>query len=39
MENLMKFYIDGSWVDPVSTRVMPVLNPSTEKQIGTVALG
>lgn len=39
MENLMKFYIDGSWVDPVSTRTMPVLNPSTEQQIGTVALG
>lgn len=35
----MKFCIDGSWVDPVSTRTMPVLNPSTEQQIGIVALG
>lgn len=39
MENLLKFYINGEWVAPLSDVTMPVLNPATEKQIGTVALG
>ena len=39
MENLSKFYIDGRWQDPISTGTMPVLNPATEVQEGTVALG
>lgn len=39
MENLEKFYINGQWVAPLSTERMPILNPATEKQIGTVALG
>lgn len=39
MDNLTKFYIGGAWVDPISTATMPVLNPATEAQIGTVALG
>ena len=39
MENLSKFYIDGRWQDPISTGTMPVLNPATEMQEGTVALG
>ena len=39
MENLQKFYIDGEWVDPLSDNTMAVLNPATEQQIGTVALG
>ena len=39
MENLSKFYIDGKWVDPISDQTMPVLNPATEEQIGTVAMG
>ena len=39
MDNLLKFYIDGAWVDPVATTTMPVLNPATEEQIATVALG
>ena len=39
MENLLKFYINGEWVAPLSDATMPVLNPATEKQIGTVALG
>ena len=37
MENLSKFYIDGRWQDPISTGTMPVLNPATEMQEGTVA--
>ena len=39
MENLRKFYIGGEWVDPISSSTMPVLNPATEEQIGTIALG
>ena len=39
MENLGKFYIDGSWIAPKSSLAMPVLNPATELQIGSVALG
>ena len=39
MKNLSKFYIAGEWVNPISDNIMPVLNPATEEQIGTVALG
>ena len=38
MRNLKNFYIGGAWVTPSSTRKLPVLNPATEKQIGTVSL-
>ena len=39
MKNISKFYIAGEWVNPISDNMMPVLNPATEEQIGTVALG
>ena len=39
MENLQKFYINGNWVEPRSKHTMPVINPATEEQIGTVAMG
>ena len=39
MKNLSKFYIAGEWVNPISDNMMPVLNPATEEQIGTIALG
>jgi aldehyde dehydrogenase (NAD+) len=39
MDNLLKFYIGGQWVAPASDAAMPVLNPATEEQIGTVAMG
>ena len=39
MENLGKFYINGVWIAPKSSLAMPVLNPATELQIGSVALG
>jgi aldehyde dehydrogenase (NAD+) len=39
MLNLTKFYIDGQWVAPQSSVTLPVLNPATEEQIGTVAMG
>lgn len=39
MQNLTKFYIGGQWVEPQSSATMPILNPATEAQIGTVAMG
>ena len=39
MKNLSNFYIGGAWVDPISDATLPVLNPATEAQIGTVAMG
>ena len=39
MDKLLKFYINGEWVDPLSTDRMPVLNPASVDQVGEVALG
>ena len=39
MKNLTKFYIDGAWVEPHSTDRLKVLNPATEGQVGSVAMG
>ena len=32
MDNLLKFYINGEWVEPVSDEIMPVLNPASAQQ-------
>ena len=37
-KNLSKFYINGSWVDPVGGSTLGVENPATEEIIATVAL-
>ena len=34
MENLEKFFINGQWVEPISTEKMPVLNPANQNEIG-----
>lgn len=34
-----RFYIDGAWVEPVSTKTMPVMNPAHDTRIGTLSLG
>jgi aldehyde dehydrogenase (NAD+) len=39
MLTLNKFYIDGAWVDPASDATMPIMNPATAGQIGTVSMG
>ena len=39
MADLLKFYINGQWVDPVGTETMEVINPATEQPIGKIALG
>ena len=38
-ENMTKFYIDGSWVEPLSKARMGVENPATEEIVCEVALG
>ena len=39
MMTLDKFYIAGKWVDPSGTTTMPVMNPASNSQIGTLTLG
>lgn len=39
MNNSLKFYIGGRWVDPAEPRMVDVVNPANEKVIGQVALG
>jgi aldehyde dehydrogenase (NAD+) len=34
-----RFYIDGTWVEPASSRTLDVINPATEEPIGVVAMG
>jgi len=35
----LKFYIDGSWVDPLEPKPLPVINPATEEAIADINLG
>jgi aldehyde dehydrogenase (NAD+) len=39
MRNYTQFYIDGAWVDPVSTATADVINPATEDISGQISLG
>ncbi len=39
MTDLRKFYINGEWVEPVSSREMDVINPATEAKFATITLG
>ena len=39
MRNYLKFYIDGKWVDPASSKTMDVENPATETIGGKISLG
>jgi aldehyde dehydrogenase (NAD+) len=39
MQNLLNFYIGGNWTSPMSSLTMPVLNPATETQVASVAMG
>ena len=39
MLNLRKFYIDGSWCDPLVANDLEVINPATEQPIATISLG
>src|SRR5262245_53198284 len=39
MVNSVKFYIDGSWVDPVQPKTLEVVNPATEQPVAKISLG
>ena len=39
MKECHQFYINGEWVDPLSSELIEVENPATEKVIGTIASG
>ncbi|TCT39554.1 aldehyde dehydrogenase family protein [Martelella mediterranea] len=39
MQNHLKFYIDGAWVDPADTKTLDVINPATEDAFARIALG
>jgi aldehyde dehydrogenase (NAD+) len=39
MRDMLQFYIDGEWVDPVEPNPFPVINPATEKVCGRISLG
>ena len=39
MENCLKFYIDGQWVDPVDPKPFDVINPANEQVIGQIMMG
>ncbi|GAB2656664.1 aldehyde dehydrogenase family protein [Gordonia jinhuaensis] len=39
MREITRFYIDGQWVEPAELNLLDVIDPSTEKPAGQVALG
>ncbi len=39
MRDMLQFYIDGEWVDPVTPNPFPVINPATEEVCGRISLG
>ena len=39
MVHRMQFYIDGAWVDPVTPKSRPVINPATEQLMYDIAMG
>ncbi len=39
MNDIDKFYIGGDWVAPLGTATMPIMNPASNAQIGTLTLG
>ena len=39
MREMLQFYIDGKWVDPVTANPVDVINPATEEVCGHISLG
>jgi aldehyde dehydrogenase (NAD+) len=39
MREMLKFYIDGQWLDPVTPNPFDVINPATEEVCGHISLG
>jgi len=39
MQEHLKFYIDGVWVDPATPATLDVINPTTEAPFATISMG
>jgi len=39
MREMLQFYIDGKWVDPVTPKTLDVINPASEDVCGRISLG
>ncbi|MEX2326228.1 MAG: aldehyde dehydrogenase family protein, partial [Pseudomonadales bacterium] len=39
MQEYLKFYINGEWVDPVTPRTLDVINPTTEEPFARISMG
>jgi aldehyde dehydrogenase (NAD+) len=39
MREMLQFYIDGKWIDPVVPNPLDVINPATEEVCGRISLG
>lgn len=39
MNNALKFYIDGAWVEPLGTSTLDVIDPATEQPFARIAMG
>ena len=39
MQEHLKFYINGEWVDPVKSNPLEVINPATEEPFATISMG
>ncbi|NOR20980.1 MAG: aldehyde dehydrogenase family protein [Xanthomonadales bacterium] len=39
MRDMLQFYIDGQWVDPVHANPFDVINPATEEVCGRISMG
>src|SRR5690606_9554281 len=39
MRDMLQFYIDGRWVDPVAPKTVNVINPATEEAVGRISMG
>ena len=39
MREMLQFYIDGQWVDPVEPKTLDVINPATEEVCGRISIG
>ncbi len=39
MRDYLKFYINGTWVDPVTPKTLDVINPATEGVAGRISMG
>ena len=39
MQEYLKFYINGEWVDPAKPATLDVINPATEEAFAKISMG